>query len=227
MSYVGQTVSHRKNRGKHRPFGIVGRLNDHISEAMNNTKRKQCSYLNNAIRKYGKSAFVVERLAVCSREALDICEQQDIETHGTLFPTGYNLTRGGKTSYIESFLSDLQPPKKHGGCISRTPETRAKMSARASELVTDQLCEARAIAARRQHHTGKLRRFAECTVELEKMESYIHKKGSKVCIIIDGVRAEFANKDSSIEELKERARMFIKELNDATLSNCGKPVKHE
>jgi hypothetical protein len=38
--YVGQTVSHRKNKGKYRPFGYVGRFNDHVSEALNNTKKK-------------------------------------------------------------------------------------------------------------------------------------------------------------------------------------------
>jgi len=43
MNYVGQTLSHRKNKGKYRPFGIVGRFNDHLSEATNNTKACQCS----------------------------------------------------------------------------------------------------------------------------------------------------------------------------------------
>ena len=31
--YVGQTLSHRKNKGKYRPFGHIARLNDHISES--------------------------------------------------------------------------------------------------------------------------------------------------------------------------------------------------
>ena len=48
--YVGQTVSHRKNRNKYRPFGFEGRFKDHISEALCNTKKKQCNYLNNSIR---------------------------------------------------------------------------------------------------------------------------------------------------------------------------------
>ena len=58
--YIGQTVSHRKNRIKYRPFGYIGRFNDHISEALNNTKKKQCTYLNNSIRKYGKDIFTVK-----------------------------------------------------------------------------------------------------------------------------------------------------------------------
>lgn len=40
-SYVGQTVSHRKNRKKYRPFGYNGRFKDHISEAMCNTKAQK------------------------------------------------------------------------------------------------------------------------------------------------------------------------------------------
>ena len=38
--YVGQTLSHRKNHERYRPFGAVGRFRDHISEAVNNTKRR-------------------------------------------------------------------------------------------------------------------------------------------------------------------------------------------
>ena len=41
MKYVGQTVSHRKNKDRYRPFGILGRFKDHVSEAINNTKKKQ------------------------------------------------------------------------------------------------------------------------------------------------------------------------------------------
>lgn len=40
----------------------MGRFYDHISEAINNTKNKQCMYLNNAIRKYGKDNFTCKLL---------------------------------------------------------------------------------------------------------------------------------------------------------------------
>ena len=55
--YVGKTLSHRKNHNKYRPFGYIGRFKDHISEALCNTKKKQCNYLNNSIRQYGKDQF--------------------------------------------------------------------------------------------------------------------------------------------------------------------------
>ena len=41
--YIGQTLSHRKNRGKYRPFGYEGRFKDHLSEALCNSKKKQCT----------------------------------------------------------------------------------------------------------------------------------------------------------------------------------------
>ncbi|NBP57407.1 hypothetical protein EBU71_12900, partial [bacterium] len=69
--YVGQTLSHRKNHNKYRPFGYIGRFKDHISEALCNTKKKQCTYLNNAIRLYGKDEFTVELITVCPKEDLD------------------------------------------------------------------------------------------------------------------------------------------------------------
>ena len=38
--YVGQAVTHRLNKNKYRYFGYEGRFKDHISEAINNTKKK-------------------------------------------------------------------------------------------------------------------------------------------------------------------------------------------
>lgn len=119
MKYVGQTVSHRLNRGKYRPFGMMGRFNDHVSEAINNTKKKQCSFLNNAIRKYGRESFTVELVELCVIPALNDREQ------------------------------------------------------------------------------------------------------------LDGKTASFTSKTETIEQSKERAIAFIKDIHNATLSNCGKPVKHE
>lgn len=94
--YVGQTVTHRKNHNKYRPFGYNGRFNDHISEAINNTKDKQCTYLNNAIRKYGRDNFEVELITTCSLKDADETEKEYISKYGTLYPNGYNLTIGGK-----------------------------------------------------------------------------------------------------------------------------------
>jgi hypothetical protein len=116
-SYVGQTKSHRKNKGKFRPFGYIGRYNDHISEAINNTKKKQCSYLNNSIRKHGKEKFTIVLIETCDVNVLDEREQHFISHYNTLYPNGYNLTIGGKTQHCDNDIvnnAELQNPKKRG-----------------------------------------------------------------------------------------------------------------
>ena len=227
MKYIGQTVSHRLNRGKYRPFGMIGRFNDHISEAVNNTKKKQCSFLNNAIRKYSRESFTVELVETCSVNELDDREQYYILEKNTLFPNGYNLTKGGKTTYVNTFVESVNIPKKRGGCVSRSSETRAKMSARLHEIVNDDFRLQRAKSAKTQHSATKLMRFTGCIVDISKQDMYIHTKGKTVIVSIDGKTANFTSKYETIEQSKERARAFIKDIHNATLSNCGKPVKHE
>ena len=62
--YVGQAVSHILNHKRYRPYGHEGRFRCHVSEAFS-TKKNQSHYLNNAIRKYGVSDFVVELIEYC------------------------------------------------------------------------------------------------------------------------------------------------------------------
>lgn len=227
MVYVGQTVSHRKNKGKFRPFGMVGRLKDHISEAINNTKRKQCSYLNNVIRKHGKEAFSVELLENCSRDILDAREKHYIECLNSIYPNGYNLTPGGKTMYVNSFLSATEPPKKRGGCAFRSEETRKKMSQRAKDLSNDDLRTSRSEHAKSHHLMRRMAKFKDCKIDVENMDSYIRVVGRGVIVEIDNNQTEFTSKKETFDQTKERAKQFIRELHYATLSNCGKPVKHE
>jgi len=59
--YIGQAVSHILNHKKYRIYGMEGRFKSHIYEAYSN-KKNQCTYLNNAIKKYGKEFFNVELL---------------------------------------------------------------------------------------------------------------------------------------------------------------------
>ena len=58
-SYIGQTLTHRLNHKRYRPYGHEGRFRCHISEAFS-SKKNQSHYLNNAIRKYGANDFTVE-----------------------------------------------------------------------------------------------------------------------------------------------------------------------
>jgi group I intron endonuclease len=92
--YVGQAVSHILNHKRYRPYGHEGRFRCHVSEAFS-TKKNQCHYLNNSIRKHGVEDFVVELLECCEISEANDREIHYIQQFNTLFPNGYNLKNGG------------------------------------------------------------------------------------------------------------------------------------
>jgi len=230
--YVGQTLSHRKNHNKYRPFGYQGRFKDHISEALCNTKKKQCNYLNNAIRQYGKNKFKVELITECSKDELDSMEQLYIKEYNSMYPNGYNLTKGGKV--FREINPDIDPtnptniPKKRGGCKSRSIETRAKMTESLKKVFGTQ--EARhelMLKTQAQHHNNKLEKFKGVDVDLNNLDQYISiinkKDGSKfIRVTIQNKSTSFVGKYETIEQIRERAINFIKSVkNSATLPNCS------
>lgn len=231
--YVGQTLSHRKNHGKYRPFGYEGRFKDHLSEAICNTKKKQCTYLNNAIRLHGKDAFTVSLLYTCPPAELDIAEQTYIEQHNSLYPNGYNLTHGGKV--FKHFLTDditpsepTAPPKKRGGCTGRSKETREKMSASLkTTLGSDEARTKQMLRTQQQHEQQKYSRFTGLTFDTSNIEQYIQVKTSKssgkyVIVKLGRSQVSFVGKYDTVNILKERAIKFIRKVNSsATLSNCS------
>ena len=187
LEYVGQTWSHRKNRGKYRPFGSTGRLKDHVSEALCNSKTKQCTYLNNAIRKYGAPAFHVAMLQRCALDDLDQLEKEYIASRQTLYPLGYNLTAGGKTSirvaHVEEAVQAVAPGKRGGRKGPHEAHTRELMSRRQKEMHANdtRLAVACATSARKQHMESRLKTFAGVAhlVDQDTMHSCLHDRLSK------------------------------------------------
>lgn len=223
--YIGQTLSHRKNHQKYRPFGFQGRFKDHLSEALCNTKKKQCRYLNNAIRAHGKDAFKVSLLHICARDALDMWERHYIESENTLFPNGYNLTKGGKTIEKEKYAEttpSLEVGKK-GGCESRSDDTRKLISERLKEFYENEKhLHQRMLLTQDQHSSQKLQRFCGEKIDTNNLEKYIQVQKSRVRVVINGKRTDFIGKHQTIEELHQRARGFLQLLaTAATLSNCS------
>jgi group I intron endonuclease len=223
--YVGQTLSHRKNRGRYRPFGAEGRFRDHISEATNNTKRKQCTYLNNAIRLYGADSFTVSVLETCDRVLLDTRESHYISDLNTLYPFGYNLTSGGRAMDTIAHVSNdtpLSPPKSRGGCKSRSAETRQKMSDRAAERgFTEEERLARMVCAQLMHAAKRAERFKYVHVDPAMIDEYVCIRKGKVTVDVEGVTACFIGKYESEEALREKAKEFLRSLLPATLPNCS------
>ncbi len=229
--YVGQTLSHRKNHSKYRPFGFEGRFKDHISEALCNTKKKQCNYLNNSIRQYGKDAFKVELITECDKSELDTMEEKYIKEYNTLYPNGYNLTIGGKTFKDKNCdtapASPTNTPKKRGGCTYRSNETRAKMTESLKRVMgTPEARKQQMLRSQQQHSSNKIDKFKGLVIDIDNMDQYIKirssKDGSKfIKIIVDGISTSFVGKYETIDQLKHRALEFLKSVNSATLPNCS------
>ena len=235
--YIGQTLSHRKNKGKYRPFGIEGRFKDHISEALCNTKKKQCRYLNNAIRKYGKESFKVTFVKECSKEELDTYEQYYIKEYNSYYPNGYNLTHGGKTLKIIDTENDVeqvtpQMPKKRGGCNERTEETRQKMSSSIKQVFNDESMRKKIMNnTQKQHEQQKFDRFKHLEIDISNIDKYIYERSSNnnkfIRVKVNGVQTDFVGKHQTLEELRTKAKDFLLQIHEAnaTLPNCGKPLK--
>ena len=223
--YVGQAQSHRKNKGTYKYFGYEGRFRDHVSEAICNTKKKQCWYLNNAIRLHGKEAFKVELLIECPLEEMDTWEHFYIAKLNTYYPDGYNLTLGGhvleKASHAETIPT--QTPAKRGGSVHRTETTRKRISEAVGKTTNSpEICLKRMKDTQHQHHERKVERFAGCTIDLDNLDKYIRTRSRSVIVTIDDKQTRFVGKHDTLDALVQRARDFLIEV--ATLPNCsGKP----
>jgi group I intron endonuclease len=115
MSYIGATI---------RPLG--DRLRDHWNAARHGRTTLICD----AIRQFGKEAFVAEVLASAdSFEDLMMLEIAAIKEHNTLTPNGYNRASGGLGTpdcrHLESTRLKIADKAK-GRVVSE--ETKAKLS---------------------------------------------------------------------------------------------------
>lgn len=221
--YIGQTSSHRLQHKRYRPFGTNGRWKDHVSEAINNTKKKQCSYLNNSIRQYGIESFKVECILVCDREKLDEYERQFIVQYNSLYPSGYNLTIGGKGAmYIKSFPSNTNNFKIQGSWnIGQT------YSKERCEKISEGINNFIRINPERNINISTLKYERDLVRKLISFESFIdkinfnnlhshiRKKGRSFRVKVDKAVTSFCiTKHISIEQARTNAIDFLLKLSN-------------
>lgn len=224
-SYVGQTRSHRLNHGKYRPFGHLGRFRDHIHEA-NSNKKNQSRYLNSSLLKHGVDNFKCELILTCCVEDLDSYEIQYISQYNTKFPNGYNLTNGGqergslkgeKITLDESQL--VKPEVKEKIPLKKSDYTKNLISERLKEAKNNpEHRHKQMILSQKQHLANKFEKYRNVTISELEIDKYIHVIRNNtldfeyIRVIIDKVRTTFVGKFETTEQIKERAREFIKEL---------------
>ena len=105
-------------------------------------KKNQCKYLNNAIRKSGKDKFSVELIVKCKLTELNDLEIKYINDYNSLYPNGYNLTKGGKTTRSISIKNNdiLNEKSKRGRDYgyNHKESTKKLMSARLKKISSEQ-----------------------------------------------------------------------------------------
>jgi hypothetical protein len=215
--YIGQTVSHRLNHGRYRPFGYARRFKSHVSEAMCNRKKHQCSCLANAIRKHGSENFEVVLLQRCFRHELDDTEARCIGEYGCIHPNGYNLAPGGRIKYsvstnefeeVERF--DYTPMDRNA---PRSQETIQKIKdgnrkfRDKNSMYMDEVFR----SLKDKRNDKKMKLFEDEAVE-EPLSQYIRTKGKRVHIMINGKTATFESQYENKEESIQRALNFLEKL---------------
>lgn len=81
--YIGQTIK-----------SIEYRWKEHIYDA-NNLNQDRCKCLNSAIRKYGETEFLIDKIIECNDDELNKYEEQYIQQYKSFVPYGYNIKLGG------------------------------------------------------------------------------------------------------------------------------------
>ena len=230
--YIGQTRSHRLNHGKYRPFGYIGRFNDHVSETYSN-KINTCKYLNSSIAKHGKEHFKCELLVRCGLDELDKYEQQFIKEYNSKYPNGYNLTDGGqkggyqKGSKIHVDADEIvRPdivPHEDPDWFRKRPRSEVtkkkisdgiKLALNTEEHLTQMMKN-----VQNQHLEKKFEILRDVEIDSSNLDQYISiitnsKNNTKyIRIAFDRKkRISFVGKHESIENTKERAIQFMREL---------------
>lgn len=83
--YIGQTVTHKKTRGKYYVYGIHSRMNEHIYAS-----KRSNAPLYVDIRKYGSEFFNIKVLEECEIKDASNREAFYINKYNSLIPNGYN-----------------------------------------------------------------------------------------------------------------------------------------
>lgn len=220
-SYIGQTVTHRMNHGRYRPFGYKRRFNSHVSEALCNRKKHQCSCIANAIRKHGSDNFEVILLQRCLQKDLDSCEASEIALHDTIHPNGYNLAPGGRkkfsittNDYDKVIAPDYIPMEKTSPKSLETRE-RIKEGNRKFREKNAQFMDAVFHSLKEKRNAKKMALLEDEVIE-EPLSQYIRTKGHAAIVSVNGKRVSFNSQYETKEQAIERALEFLQALKKNT-----------
>jgi len=199
--YVGQVRCYVLNRGKRIYKGTNGRWLQHVSEA-NSLKKKQCWALNNSIKKYGKENFMVKRLMICDLKDLDYYEKVFINKYNCIAPNGYNLTKGGKSSFITEMCKEKISESLK--VYFSKPENRLKQSIRQYSVT----------------NRAEYKRKNKTTFYLPKYVHYFERNDGRKGFSVTHYKSKnFSNSNISLEERYNLALSYLERINGQSAAN--------
>ena len=113
-AFIGQTRSQfvfasyadRRHAGSYSHSGYVRQFKTHMDGASTDNQNRT-RHLNDAIKEFGRNAFISELVYECPMAELDKEEILAIKKHNTAHPGGYNLTDRGSTYEIAN-LNEIE-----------------------------------------------------------------------------------------------------------------------
>lgn len=180
MKYVGQCKTIDCN-GKN--YGFKKRWKSHCS------KNSKCTYLKNAINKYGKDSFIVELITQCTVEKSDSIEVFYILFYNTLIPNGYNIESGGNKQKILSEETKRKMSLSRMGHPSYTTEESKEKISKSLEKYYEKNPK-----IRKDHNGNILPKYISCVYEKKEIVGYsIHNHST-------GFRKKITSKNLSLDE---------------------------
>jgi hypothetical protein len=222
-NYVGQSVTHRLNNGRYRPYGYISRFKSHQSQARNNSPSKPVYELQTAMRDH-MHAFSVKLVMRCPKDEADTWERHFVQVYNSCVPNGYNQTVGGKGHTVVVMLNPdrVVPNYDH---VARKPtdphteETKAKIGEGIRRYMEDNKEVPILIAkrARNQHLEKKYTTSMPFKVDVNQIDKYIVHTKNNVVVRFErkrgGHQVDFhIGKSETVGETEQRAKDFLMEL---------------
>jgi len=152
-------------------------------------------------------------------DKLDETEIKYISEYNSKYPNGYNLTDGGKTCKYSSVIKPIVCYAERPRNYARSDDTKALISANVKEAIKD-ISHRKMMMnnVQKQHMNQKFERFKNVKIDESNIEQYIRVANNNtlnnkyIIINIQKTETRFFGKYETIDETKNRAINFIKDL---------------
>jgi len=228
MAYIYRIINKISKKcyiGETKCKDVTRRWNQHKQTIEIN---KGCPALRDAVKKYGIDNFEFSVLIICFDDERFKHEIEYIKKYNSVVPNGYNLTNGGQShGYLRGkkiilddseimLCSEIKPPNPN---LKRSEYTKNLISKRLIEFKSDiSHRKEMMVVVQKQHEDKRFDQFKDVIFDDANIDKYIHVIRNNtlnyeyIRVSIGKIRTTFVGKFETIDDIKNRARMFILDL---------------